>query len=115
MLVLLPGESQEEVPEVAAFVRKMAEDFRQKYSDIEIHLTGMVMSDTAFGEVSQKDMSTLMPLMFLVLIVFVGLSLRSLVGTFGTLLIVLVSMAAGMGLAGWFGIVLLPHPASPPY
>jgi len=104
VLVMLPGESQEEVPEVAAFVRKMADELRQKYPEIEIHLTGMVMSDNAFGEASQKDISTLMPLMFLVLIIFVGLSLRSVFGTFGTLLIVLMSMASGMGLAGWLGI-----------
>lgn len=114
VLVLLPGESQEEVPEVAAFVRNMADDLRQKYPEIEIYLTGMVMGDTAFGEVSQKDMSTLMPVMFIVLIVFVGLSLRSIIGTFGTLLIVLVSMATGMGLAGWFGIVLTPASANAP-
>ncbi|MCP4400402.1 MAG: MMPL family transporter [bacterium] len=104
VLVMLPGESQEEVPGVAAFVRKMANELRQKYPEIEIHLTGMVMSDNAFGEASEKDISTLMPLMFLVLIIFVGLSLRSIFGTFGTFLIVLMSMSSGMGLAGWFGI-----------
>ena len=104
VLVLLPGESNEEVPEVAAFVRKMADELRQKYPEIEIHLTGSVMSDNAFGEAAQKDMSTVIPVMFIVLIIFVGLSLRSVFGTVGTLLVVVISMATGMGLAGWLGI-----------
>ncbi len=112
--VLLPGKSHEEVTEVARFVRKMADDFRQKHPDTDIYLTGVIMSDNAFGEASQKDMSTLYPLMFFVLIVLVGLTLRTFFGTFATLLIVLFSVATGMGLAGWLGFSINPASVNAP-
>jgi predicted RND superfamily exporter protein len=104
--ILLPGESLKEVPEVTAFARKLADDIRRKNPNIDIYLTGSVISDNAFGEASEKDMASLVPLMFLTLIVVAGLSLRSFFGTFGTLLIILFSMFTGLGLAGWLGIFI---------
>jgi hypothetical protein len=47
--ILLPGKSSEEVPEVAAFAREVVDDFRKKYSGIDIYLTGVVM-----GQMMQK-------------------------------------------------------------
>ncbi|MDH4035596.1 MAG: efflux RND transporter permease subunit, partial [candidate division Zixibacteria bacterium] len=102
--LILPGESPTEVIEVAAFVRAMADEIRSQHSGIDFYLTGSVMSDNAFGEASMKDMSTLLPLMFLVLALVAGLALRSVTGTVNTLIIIMMSMATGMGLAGWFGL-----------
>jgi predicted RND superfamily exporter protein len=99
--VLLPGESIEEIPEVEAFVLNLADEIRRKYSGIDLYLTGGVMIDAAFGEAGPKDMTTLVPLMFLTLIIIAGIALRSFAGTFGTLAVILMSMSTGMGLAGW--------------
>jgi predicted RND superfamily exporter protein len=104
--ILLPGESMKEVPEVTAFARKLVDDIRSKNPDIDIYLTGDVISDNAFGEASMKDMASLYPLMFLVLVVVTGLSLRSFWGTLATLLVILFSMFTGLGLAGWLGILI---------
>ncbi len=104
--ILLPGESLKEVKEVTAFARKMADDIRREYPDIDIYLTGTVISDNAFGEASQKDMASVIPLMFLALVVVTGLSLRSFFGTLATLLIILFSMFTGLGMAGWLGIFI---------
>jgi predicted RND superfamily exporter protein len=104
--ILLPGESQQEVPEVAQFVRELADDIKQQYPGIEIHLTGALMIDNGFGEISADDMSTLVPIMFLVLIVIIGIALRSLGGTLATLLVILMSMLTGLGAAGWMGLQL---------
>ena len=112
--ILKPGESLEEVEEIAAFARNLANDLRQKYPDIDIHLTGGVMLDNAFGEAGKKDMATLVPLMLLTLVVIVGLALRSYIGTFATLVIILFSMVTAMGLAGWFGIILTAASVSAP-
>jgi len=62
--IIKPGKSMYESPEVAAYVRKMANAFEQKHPDIDLHLTGGIMIDTAFGEASQQDMTTLVPLMY---------------------------------------------------
>ncbi|MHC4485142.1 MAG: efflux RND transporter permease subunit [Planctomycetota bacterium] len=104
--ILLPGESLKEVPEVTAFARKLADDIRRENLDIDVYLTGTVISDNAFGEASQKDMASLIPLMFLALVVVTGLSLRSFLGTLATLLIILFSMFTGLGIAGWLGIFI---------
>ena len=104
--ILLPGESQQEVPEVAQFVRELANDIKQQYPGIDIHMTGALMIDNGFGEITADDMSTLVPIMFLVLIVITGIALRSLGGTLATLLVILMSMLTGLGAAGWMGLQL---------
>jgi predicted RND superfamily exporter protein len=112
--IMLPGQSLEEVPQVAAFARQMADDFRRNTKDIDIYLTGGLMSDNAFGEAGFNDMSTLVPAMFFILIILVGISLRAFTGTLGTLIIILISMVTGMGLAGWLGITLSPASVNAP-
>jgi len=112
--ILAPGKSLDEVPDVAAFARKLAEDFRKKYPGIDLYLTGGVMFDNAFGEASQKDLSSLVPVMFLTLVFLVWLSFRSITGTFSTLVIILISMVTGMGLAGWLRISLTPASVNAP-
>ena len=104
--VLLPGESLREVPEIAAHARKLVDHMCQKHPGINIFLTGGVMIDHTFGEASERDITTLIPLMFLTLVVLVGLSLRSFLGTLSVLVIILISMFTGLGLAGWLGMSL---------
>ncbi len=111
---LLPGESADEVTEVAAFSRKLVEDLRRKHPGIDIYLTGSVISDNAFGEAGQDDMATLIPAMFLALLIITGLALRSFTGTFATFVIIAISMVTGMGLAGWLRISLTPASAVAP-
>jgi len=104
--ILKPENINEAVPEVAAYVREMADKFRQKYPSIDIYIAGAIMFDNAFSEATRDDMKTLVPVMFLVLVIIIGLALRSYTGTIATLIIILMSMVTGMGLAGWAGIAL---------
>jgi len=103
----LPGESPFEVTEVAAAARELAAEFEQKH-DVKIHLTGVAMLNNAFAENSQKDMKTLTPLMFAAMILASVLFLRSIIGAIGTLLVIALSTATGLGIAGWLGIGLTP-------
>ena len=104
--ILKPENVNEAVPEIAAYVRKMADEFRQKYPNIDLHVAGAIMFDNAFSEATRDDMKTLVPVMLLVLVVIIGFALRSYTGTIATLFIILISMVTGMGLAGWVGITL---------
>jgi predicted RND superfamily exporter protein len=106
--VLLPEGDPGAVPEVVAFARSMADAFRKEHPDIDIHIAGSVLFDNAFGEATRDDMKTLVPAMFLLLVTIIGIALRSLAGTFATLIIIGLSTATGMGLAGWLGISLTP-------
>ncbi len=110
----LPGQSLAEVPEVVAFVRKMASDIEEKHPEIKVYLSGMVMMNNSFSEASQNDMGTLVPIMYLVLIVMMGLMLRSISGTITAVLVIGFSTLSAMGLAGWAGILLTPPSASAP-
>ena len=112
--VVLPGDSPSEADEVTTFARGLHEELESKYTDLDIHLTGSVIFDFSMGEVAAKDMSTLIPAMFLVLLVIIAVTLRSIVGTLATFVIIIFSMITGMGLAGWFGITLTAPSANAP-
>ncbi len=112
--VNLPEKSVLEVPEVANFVRNMIDPYRSKYPDIDFRLTGIVMMNNAFGESSQTDMKTLIPVMYLLIIIVMGLVLRSVYGTLAVVLVIAFSSLTAMGLAGWMGILLTPVSANAP-
>ena len=97
-----------ENPEVVTFVRELREEFRAKYPDIEIRLTGIVMMNQAFPEASQYDMSTLFPLMLLIFVVVLYFWIRGFAGTLATFFIIIFSIVGAMGMAGWLGIALTP-------
>ena len=103
-----------ETPEVASSVRAIKEKFLAQYPDVEIYLSGMVMMNTSFGEASIGDSSTLIPLMFLVVIVTIGLLLRTITGTISTVLIIIMSIVTTMGLAGWLGFYMTGPTTSAP-
>ena len=71
--VQLPGEDIMETAKVAESVRAIAREIEELYPDIKTHLTGMVMINTAFGEASQNDMGTLVPLMFLGIVIVIAI------------------------------------------
>ncbi len=103
-----------ETPEVARSVRAIKEKFLAQYPDVDVYLSGMVMMNTSFGEASIGDSSTLIPLMFLVVIVTIGLLLRTITGTISTVLIIVMSIATTMGLAGWLGFYMTGPTTSAP-
>ena len=100
-----------EVPDVAAHARRLADEIRAAYPDIDVYLTGLSMLNNAFFEAGIKDMQTLVPLMYLAMFVIMFWLLRSLSSTFGTLLVVGFSAASAMGLTGWMGTGLTPPSA----
>jgi len=107
--VELPGvDPIVENPKVVDFVRDLRAEFEQKYPDIEVKLTGIVMMNQAFPEASQYDMSTLFPLMLLLFVIVIFFWVRGFAGTLATFIIIVFSIVGAMGMAGWFGIALTP-------
>ena len=107
--VTLPSKPRGDVGaalEVADHAREMAAGFAAKYPGIDIHLVGSVMFDVAFLEVPQQELRTLIPLMFVLIVLIIGLGLGTLWGAIGTLLIILMSVVTALGAAGWFGVVI---------
>ncbi len=103
-----PGKSPFEVPDAAEAARKLASQFTEKFPGHTVHLTGMVMMNDAFNAAGINDMMTLIPAMYLIIIVVMFLLLRSAVMVGITLGTVFLSIFAGVGFAGWMGIPITP-------
>lgn len=112
--IQLPGKSLGEVQEVATAARALLKTMQNAHPEIDIHLTGMVMLNNAFAELSKHDAQTLIPTMFLVMICLVGVIQRSIIGTAGIILVILISVVTAMGLTGWLGWALSAPSAAAP-
>lgn len=110
----MPLASNNEVPEAMAFARELADRYREAHPDWELRLTGAVALNNAFIESSETDLATLVPIMYVALLVVTGLLLRSISATFATLGVIALSAMTAMGLAGWMGIQLSPPSAIAP-
>lgn len=105
--VQLPdGDQTPEVAAINAFVRDMMSDFERNYPDHAFYFTGMVMMNNAFQVAANDDASSLIPLMFVTIIVIMWLLLRSFYCTLATLVVIVFSIVATMGFAGWTGFYL---------
>ena len=114
VVVQLPGEHMNEVPQAVEHARAIRDRIMQQHPDIEIRLAGMVVMNNAFPEASQDDVKNLYPVALGFIILTLFLLLRGLSGTVTTLLIIIFSILAAMGLAGWAGIKLSPPVMSAP-
>ncbi len=113
--VQLPGVNPTaEVPEVVAFVRQLKAKYQKKYPQVDIHLSGIVMMNNSFGESSINDSKTLVPLMFLAILLMMIFLLKTISGTIATVIIIIGTIASTMGLAGWTGFYLTGPSATTP-
>ncbi|MDX8393605.1 MAG: MMPL family transporter [Mariprofundales bacterium] len=103
----MPEKEMNEVPTATAAARKLAKDIEAAYP-VKIYLSGMVMMNNAFMESSMNDMGTLVPAMYLIIIITMLLLVRSITATIATVFVLAFSVMSGMGLAGWLGIKLTP-------
>ena len=111
----LPNIDPENEPvEIMTHLDNAINQIEQAHPDIKTYKTGVVVMNKAFPEASFKDMKTLIPAAFLIILLGFLFFTRSIWGTVGSLLVMVMSIAAAMGTAGWMGIVLTPPSASAP-
>ena len=111
--IQMPGKSADEVAIVATAAREMAAEIEAKHN-VKIRLGGVIFLNNAFLESSMLDMATLVPAMYLVILIVTYLLLRSIMATFLVLFVVVPSIMVAMGAGGWMGIGLTPPSASAP-
>jgi predicted RND superfamily exporter protein len=112
--VQMPEVSEHETAQLVEKVRALKDEMAALYPNIEFRISGMVMLSNAFSEMAQGDMANLMPIMFVILLITLGLLLRSITGTIATLIVIVLSIMTGMGIFGWLGWTLTPPSASAP-
>ncbi|SEA40368.1 efflux RND transporter permease subunit [Alkalimonas amylolytica] len=105
---------EQELADISQYARKLQQEFSQTYPDVDIHLTGLVMMDVAFIEAALYDNETLVPLMFIVVFLAIGLLLKTITGSIAALIIAISSIAVTLGATGWLGIYLTPPSAAAP-
>ncbi|NOQ94484.1 MAG: MMPL family transporter, partial [Methylophaga sp.] len=110
----LPGENLNEVETVVREARLLRDNILAEHSDVKIYLSGLSMMDNSFGEASKNDMKSLVPMMFVVVVVVLGFLLRSFTATISTVIVIFSAILFGMGSMGWLGWKLTPPSASAP-
>ncbi|MEM7482838.1 MAG: MMPL family transporter [Acidobacteriota bacterium] len=106
--VQLSGEDPKELIPPVSFARQLAAEIEEAHPGIEVRLSGVVMLNNAFVEAGEGDLSSVIPLMYLVLIAVMVLLLRSFSGTFATVVLIGMSAAVAMGVTGFSGTHLTP-------
>ncbi|MEQ1438736.1 MMPL family transporter [Fontimonas sp. SYSU GA230001] len=102
----MPGDSREATAanqEVMQAARRLRSEFRTRYPELDIHLMGQVVVNHAFNEIAEADAAALVPLMFVVVIVLVGVFLRSPGSVLTTSVVILFSILGTVGVLGWLG------------
>lgn len=100
------GDKTEASAKIVNFIRNLTERYETQYPDHVFYHTGIVFMNAAFESEAKNDAATLVPGMFLVIIIVLWILLRSFLGTVSTLLVVITSITATMGIAGWLGFAL---------
>nr|VFJ54783.1 MAG: hypothetical protein BECKFW1821A_GA0114235_10507 [Candidatus Kentron sp. FW] len=103
-----------EAPAVVESVREIADRMRASHPNLDIRLTGMVMMNNAFFEAFRSDMRSLVPIGVGVMLVVLALLLQRAVGTLVTLIMILMSILAGMGTGGHLGLPITSPTSSAP-
>ena len=103
-----------QVPNAVNGARQLVAKIQADFPDLEMAITGMAPLSNAFFEASMDDMSSLIPIMYGVLMLAMIALLRSVTGTISIMLVIGFSATTAMGLAGWAGVSLSPPSAISP-
>lgn len=102
----LPEENPYEASIIGDAAKALSAEFKKLHPGIEVRLTGSTMLSHAFSTSSQDDGQTIVPLMYLIILLITYITLRSVLATFISLLIIIMSTSAAMGTAGYLGFYL---------
>lgn len=114
VIIQLPGESPNEVMEVAMDTRELAAEIEAQFPGMKIHLTGMAMMSNAFNESAMNDNKLLVPVMYIIVTLTLLLCLRSITATVTVVVLIVFSVISALGIAGWLDMSLTPTSAIAP-
>lgn len=108
VVVQYPEKALTEVPEAVGFARNLRDEMKAKYPNHEIRMIGVSMLNNAFQEAAMADSMTMIPIMYLVLLVLMAVTVRTVSGTSVTLLMIGFASLIGMGVLGFSGTPMDP-------
>ncbi len=105
---ILPDDSDPAVIEIVEHVNQLVDEFSATYPNIDFYLTGDIVMSHAFNQVSEDDVTQLVPIMILIISIFTTVLLRSILATVAVLVTLFFVVSTTMGVAGWLGVILTP-------
>ncbi len=109
-----PEQSLTEVPDAINFARQLAAGVESDFPNLEVAITGVSALNNAFAEAGQQDATSLIPGMYLLLIVFMLVVLRSIAAAVATLSVIVFATLVALGVGGHIGWPLEPISATAP-
>ncbi len=110
----IPGKNLNEIPRAVKFAAQLKQKMLAKYPQLNIRLAGIAVMNNAFPEASKNDVMHLYPVALGFIILTLYILLRAFSGSIATFVLLIMSIMAAMGLAGWSGILLSPPVMSAP-
>ena len=111
---ILPENQDQAVIEITDYLHSVLAESRTSHPDIDYYMTGDVVMHRAFSDVTQSDMETLTPIVFLIIVGATIILLRSILGTVAIVAVLVFVVNTTMGFAGWNGVVFSPTNAGVP-
>ena len=105
---VLPGDRDAAIAEINGHLQTLLADARAAHPNLNYYLTGDVVMHRVFGEATEEEARTLVPLVFVIITVAAAILLRSVLGTLALVIALTFTVNTTMGFAGWIGTVLNP-------
>ena len=105
---VLPENLDAAVIEISDYLNAVLKKARAKHPDIAYHLTGDVIMNRAFADVTKDDLEILTPIVFVIIVAATILLLRSVLGALSIIIAFVFIIMNTMGVAGWLGTVFSP-------
>ncbi len=96
------------VIELTDYLDGMLDDARAANGEVDFYLTGDVVMNRAFADATRDDLETLLPIVFVLIVITSTLLMRSLLGAGIIVVMIGFVISTTMGLAGWFHTVFSP-------
>jgi len=84
--------------------RNIAAKAQAQNPNLTVQLAGLAITEQLLAEVTAGDGASLIPLLFVIVLVTLAFLLRSPLASVSTIVVIILSVAAGMGFAGWSGL-----------
>lgn len=112
---ILPDRNDDKsIQAVVSALNLLKQQLEENHPGLKLYLSGDIVLGAAVGEATEDDVSTLIPAMFILILIIIGIIQRSMSATAATLSLVIATIVTTMGLAGWLGYILNPGSAIAP-
>ncbi len=111
---ILPENADQAVVEITDYLNSVLNQAHKSHPNIDYYMTGDVVMDRTFADVTKNDMETLTPIVFLIIVGATIILLRSILCTLAIVAVLVFVINTTMGFAGWQGVVFSPTNAGVP-